>query len=200
MIWPRISWALSPRAKRKILVLGGLVVLIVLVVSSNWFWRLLYPIHYEESIRRSAAAHEIDPLLIAAIIRVESKFQQENVSHVGAIGLMQLMPNTADWIAKQADIPYNGPQDLAEPDTNIRMGAWYIAHLSGQFNGNQAAVVAAYNAGPGRVGKWLDSAQWDGRLETADSIPVGETRHYVQRVFYNYDKYKQLYPEYHRTY
>ncbi|HEU4962301.1 MAG TPA: lytic transglycosylase domain-containing protein [Bacilli bacterium] len=200
MIWPRISWALSAKAKRKILLLGGLLLLVVLLVSSNWFWRWLYPIHHEEAIQQAAAAHEIDPLLIAAIIRVESKFEQENVSHVGAIGLMQLMPNTAEWIAQQTNIPYRGAQDLAQPETNIKMGAWYIAFLSEQFGGDQAAVIAAYNAGPGRVSQWIEEKKWDGRLETADRIPVGETRHYVQRVFYNYEKYKQLYPDFGDTY
>jgi soluble lytic murein transglycosylase len=195
VIWPRISWALTARAKRKIGILLGLLLVVVLIVSSNWFWRLLYPIHHEATIREVAAANDLDPLMVAALIRVESKFQAENVSHVGAVGLMQLMPETAAWIAKQSGIHYVSESDLADPETNIRLGAWYLAYLSKQFKGNWVAAVAAYNGGPGRVKGWMSSGRWDGQIDTSESIPVGETRHYVQRVFFNYDKYMQIYRE-----
>jgi len=191
---PRISWSLTHRQKRKLSLWLGLLMVVLLIVSSNWFWRLLYPIYYEETIRQEAAVHGIDPMMVAAVIRVESKFKEENVSHVGAIGLMQLMPNTAQWVAKESGIPYKGVEDLSDPVTNIKMGTWYLAWLSKEFKGNWVTAIAAYNAGQGRVSKWLyQEHSWDGRLETADQITVGETRHYVQRVFYSYDKYKRLY-------
>ncbi len=194
MIGSRISWSLTHRQKRKLSLWVGLLLIVLLIVSSNWFWRLLYPIYYEESIRTEAAAYGIDPLMVAAVIRVESKFKEENVSHVGAIGLMQLMPDTAQWIAKESGIPYNGTEDLSNPQTNIQMGVWYLSFLNKEFKGNWVAAVAAYNAGQGRVNRWLHKDYvWDGQLDTADQIPVGETRHYVQRVFYSYDKYKELY-------
>lgn len=196
MTGPRISWSLTHRQKRKLSLWLGLLMVVLLIVSSNWFWRLLYPIYYEEMIRETAAVHGIDPLMVAAVIRVESKFKEENVSHVGAMGLMQLMPKTAEWIAKESGIPYRGIEDLSDPETNIQMGTWYLAWLSREFKGNWVTTIAAYNAGQGRVSKWLyQEHSWDGRLETADQITVGETRHYVQRVFYSYDKYKQLYGE-----
>lgn len=196
MIWPRISWALTPQAKRKIGFLLSLLLIVVVMVSSNWFWRLLYPIHHEALIREAATVNGLDPLLIAALIRVESKFQAENVSRVGAVGLMQLMPDTAEWVGQQSGLPYSGVQELAVPETNIRLGAWYLANLYQQFDGNETAVIAAYNAGPGRVKGWIRDGKWDGQFATADRIPVGETRHYVQRVFYNYEKYKDIYPDY----
>ncbi|MFD2169458.1 lytic transglycosylase domain-containing protein, partial [Tumebacillus lipolyticus] len=196
MIWPRISWVLTPRAKRKIALILGLILMIVLVVGSNWFWRLLYPIHHEDIIREAAARNGVDPLLVAAIIRVESKFRSENVSKVGAVGLMQVMPETAEWIARESEIPYSGLEDLADPETNIQMGTWYLAFLKKQYEGNQAAAVAAYNAGPGRVSGWMNEGVWDGRLETSEKIPVGETRHYISRVFFSYEKYQGLYPDF----
>jgi soluble lytic murein transglycosylase len=196
VIWPRISWVLTPRAKRKVAVILGLIAVIVMVVGSDWFWRLLYPIYHQETIKQAAERYNLDPLLIAAIIRVESKFRAENVSKVGAVGLMQLMPETADWVARESDIPYSGVEDLADPKTNIYMGSWYLANLYKQFHGNQAVVVAAYNAGPGRVSRWISQGVWDGRLETSEKIPVGETRHYIQRVFFSYQKYKELYPDF----
>lgn len=196
MIWPRISWALTPKAKRKVGVLVGLLAVVILVVSSNWFWRLLYPVYHEDVIRQAAAKNHVDPLLVVSLIRVESKFKEEDISHVGAVGLMQLMPDTATWIAKQSGIPYKGVNDLADPDTNIKMGTWYLGYLERQYNGNWVAAVAAYNAGPGRISKLIVSKAWDGNLETTDDIPVGETRHYVQRVFFYYEKYKKLYPDF----
>lgn len=195
MIGPRISWSLTHRQKRKLSFWLILLMVVLLIVSSNWFWRLLYPIYYEEDIRQSAAVYGIDPLMVAAVIRVESKFKEENVSHVGAIGLMQLMPDTATWVAKESGIPYSGIEDLSNPQTNIKLGTWYLSYLSKQFNGNWVTAVAAYNAGPNRVNRWLTAKSWDGTLDTAETIPVGETRHYVQRVFYSYDKYKSLYLE-----
>ncbi|MGB8953827.1 MAG: lytic transglycosylase domain-containing protein [Tumebacillaceae bacterium] len=196
MIWPRISWALTARAKRKIVLIIALLALIILVLSSNWFWQQLYPIHHQELIRTHANANGVDPRLVAALIRVESKFDASNTSHVGAVGLMQLMPETADWIAQQSGIPYHGEQDLSNPETNIKLGTWYIAYLTKQYQGNSVMAVAAYNAGPGRVSRWLSTNVWDGAIDTTDRIPVGETRHYVQRVFFNYEKYQQFYPDF----
>ncbi|TCP53743.1 soluble lytic murein transglycosylase [Tumebacillus sp. BK434] len=196
MIWPRISWVLTPQAKRKVAIILGLIFLIVLAVGSDWFWRFIYPIYHEAEIRQAAETHQIDPLLVAAIIRVESKFRTENVSKVGAVGLMQLMPETAEWIAKESEIPYRGIEDLSDPETNIRMGSWYMAYLLKQFDGNQAAAIAAYNAGQGRVSRWMKEGVWDGTLAASEKIPVGETRHYIQRVSFSYTKYQQLYPDF----
>ncbi|MBL0386274.1 lytic transglycosylase domain-containing protein [Tumebacillus sp. ITR2] len=184
---------MTPKAKRKISLLTLLLLLVVVVVSSNTFWRFLYPLHHEDIIRASAVKNGVDPLMVAALINVESKFKAENISHVGAVGLMQLMPETASWAAEQSGLPYSSPADLADPQVNIELGSWYLAYLHKQFNGNWSAAVAAYNGGPGRVQGWMQDGEWDGTLETSDKIPVGETRHYVQRVFFNYEKYKKLY-------
>lgn len=193
MIWPRISWALTPKAKRKISLLTALLLIVVIIVSSNSFWRYLYPFNHEAIIRQAAVQNGIDPLMVAALINVESKFKEENISHVGAVGLMQLMPETALWVAEQSGISYRGTEDLSDPTLNIQLGSWYLAYLNKQFKGNWVVVIAAYNGGPGRVNRWLENGDWDGLLDTSDKIPVGETRHYVQRVFFNYEKYKKLY-------
>jgi soluble lytic murein transglycosylase len=84
---------------------------------------------------------------------------------------------------------------VSDPAINIRMGSWYLAALTREFKGNKIAVMAAYNAGPGNVHKWLDSGVWDGKRQTINKIPYGETRHYVQRVSWYYDKYKQIYKD-----
>ena len=166
MSGPRISWSLTHRQKRKLSLWLGLLMVVLLIVSSNWFWRLIYPIYYEEDID-AASVYGVDPLMVAAVIRVESKFKEENVSHVGAIGLMQLMPETATWVAKESGIPYKGLDDLSDPQTNIKMGTWYLSYLSKQFKGNWVTTSGspttqgptALNAGCRRItvgtGHWI---------------------------------------------
>lgn len=162
----------------------------------------MYPIGYQTDIQQAAKAAKVDPLLVASVIRVESKFDTMDVSHAGAIGLMQLMPGTAQWIAQQMQQEgqaYNpalitgNTADLSVPAINIRVGSWYIHYLIHQFNGNVVEAIAAYNAGPKRVQVWLEDKTWNGQLATITSIPVGETRHFVDRVFYNYDLYQRIY-------
>jgi soluble lytic murein transglycosylase len=165
----------------------------------------MYPISYQTEIQQAATDAHVEPLLVASVIRVESKFKKADVSHAGAVGLMQLMPQTAQWIEQQAkqandnDAALNhlrdasGKLQLDVPSVNIQLGSWYIHYLMIQFNGNQVAAIAAYNAGPKRVGQWLKSGQWNGQLDTITDIPVGETRHFVDRVFYNYALYQRIY-------
>lgn len=169
----------------------------------------MYPIGYQTEIQAAAQVNHVDPLLVASVIRTESKFHSQDVSHAGAIGLMQLMPPTAQWIAEQMQeseeqqLLAEGSKsegsgggekiDLAQPEVNIRLGSWYIQYLQQRFHNNQVAAIAAYNAGPKRVSQWLKSGTWDGKLKTIDDIPVGETRHFVDRVFYNYSLYQRIY-------
>jgi len=180
------------------------LVAIVLLITSNTFWRWMYPIGYQPLIQVSASSTAVHPLLVASVIRVESKFHTEDVSHAGAIGLMQLMPVTAQWIAQQmrqsGDIhisPHADSQasELAVPTVNIPLGCWYIHYLTNRFDGNTVAAIAAYNAGPSRVSSWLAQKIWNGQLNTITDIPVGETRHFVDRVFYNYHLYQRIYGE-----
>jgi soluble lytic murein transglycosylase len=178
-----------------------LLVIVVALISSNTFWRWMYPIRYQENIQFAAKTAEVDPLLVASVIRVESKFRSEDVSHAGAIGLMQLMPETASWIAMQMQKDNAGQyattirqsKNLAEPASNIMLGSWYIHYLTNRFDGNEIAAIAAYNAGPKRVQSWLSDREWNGSLSTINQIPVGETRHFVDRVFYNYALYRRIY-------
>jgi soluble lytic murein transglycosylase len=107
---------------------------------------------------------------------------------------MQLMPDTANWIMEQAKIPGTSLEELKhEPGRNIQLGTWYLRNLSEQFDGNETAMIAAYNAGPGKVSGWIRDGVWDGSFETVKDIPFGETRHYVQRVIYYYNQYVKIY-------
>lgn len=176
-----------------------LLIVVVLVVTSNRFWRFMYPIEYQPVIQKAASHAKVDPLLVASIIRVESKFHSSDVSHAGAVGLMQLMPSTAQWISGKMtaaglqSAASKGPLDVSNPTVNITLGSWYVRYLINRFASNEVAAVAAYNAGPQRVSEWLAEGTWNGRLNSIPTIPVGETRHFVDRVFYNYTLYKRIY-------
>lgn len=179
-----------------------LLIVVVALVTSNIFWRWMYPIQYQSLILNAAASNGVDPLLVAAVIRVESKFDTHDVSHAGAVGLMQLMPDTAQWIALRladsgAFVAGYGQgthnSQLAVPAINIQLGSWYLQYLTKKFDGNRVAAIAAYNAGPKRVQQWLHNDTWNGQLNSIDKIPLGETRHFVDRVFYNFDLYQRIY-------
>jgi soluble lytic murein transglycosylase len=182
--------------KKRVLILLFMTFVLLLFFNSNWMsW--FYPIHYKEEIQIQAEEYEVDPFLIAAIIRVESNFKPGKESSKGALGIMQLMPRTATWAMEMAKLPEVSLERIKhEVGPNIQLGAWYYASLSKQFDGNKALAIAAYNAGPGNVRSWMDKGLWDGQLETVKEIPIDQTRHYVQRVLYYYDKYTDIYDEF----
>ncbi|WP_127582877.1 lytic transglycosylase domain-containing protein [Paenibacillus koleovorans] len=181
--------------KKRVFALLLLLFIVLLFYNTKLLGRIMYPIRYESDIRVSAANYNIDPFLIAAIIRVETNFNPEKKSKKGAIGLMQLMPDTAQWIVETADYSDRTISSLDRADVNIEVGAWYLNSLYNQFDGTLTTVLAAYNAGPGNVRKWLQNGTWDGTVRNIDTVPFGETRHYVQRVMYFHDKYSKLYQE-----
>jgi soluble lytic murein transglycosylase len=142
-----------------------------------------FPTPLREQVLAVAQSTGLDPALMLGLIRQESRFSVDVRSHVGASGLMQLMPATARWTAKKIGLNYK-PEMITEPDTNLRLGAAYLKLLLDDFNGSAPMAAAAYNAGPGRPRRWregpvLQSAAW------AESIPFNETRDYVKKVLAN---------------
>jgi len=106
---------------------------------------------------------------------------------------MQVMPETAEWIAQQIDEPSFSVEKLHDPDTNIRFGTWYLSSLQKEFCGNEVLMLAAYNAGRGNVHEWMDTYGWDMDFNDINQIPYQETREYVARVLKNKTKYRSLY-------
>ncbi|MDW7652308.1 MAG: lytic transglycosylase domain-containing protein [Bacillota bacterium] len=163
------------------------------------FWRtpqvgrLLYPYSYREIIEENAAEYGVDPLLVAAVIRVESKYDPDAVSPRGALGLMQLMPATAEWIAPQVGIDTLTEEMLLDPKVNIKLGTWYLANLSEEFSANLDVVLASYNGGRGQVKRWLDEGIWSGRYADRSEIPFSETRLFLYKVKKAYGRYQELY-------
>ncbi|NEW07667.1 lytic transglycosylase domain-containing protein [Paenibacillus sp. SYP-B3998] len=181
--------------KKRVFALLLICFVLVLFMNSTVIGRKLYPIYFKKEIQQSAAKHHIDPLLIAAVIRVETNYKHHLESKKGAIGLMQLMPDTAAWIVESADLAPNTQADLLKAEININLGAWYLNWLIKHYNGNLVYAIAAYNAGQGNVNRWKQNEVWDGTEANINQIPFGETRHYVQRVLYYYEKYTKLYTE-----
>jgi soluble lytic murein transglycosylase len=180
--------------RKRVFLLLIVIVIGLLFIQSEWIGKLIYPLNYSVEIKRSSEQYGVDPFLIAAIIKVESNFKPDAVSPKGAVGIMQIMPDTADWILKHDHFDGVSVEDVGnEAEAGIRLGTWYVRDLHRQFKGNRIAVLAAYNAGPGKVRQWMDDDIWDGNEATITDIPYGETRHYVQRVMYYYKKYKDLY-------
>jgi soluble lytic murein transglycosylase len=140
------------------------------------------PLRHEDIIRQQAREKGLDPSLIAAVIYAESHFRDGQTSPAGALGLMQLTPATAHYIARKSGGTQFVVDDLATPQVNISYGAYYLRYLLRRYDGNEDLTLAAYNAGEGNVDKWIARARAHGRALTIAAIPYGETRAYVQRV------------------
>lgn len=154
-------------------------------------WRAAYPTAYLSVIRKHAGAR-VHPSLAAAIIREESQYDSRALSRVGAIGLMQVMPATAQAVARKFGIPSVNREELFEQEVNIRFGVLYLDQLLRQFEGNALYAIAAYNAGPPAVLAWMAKYGNKPPDEFVELIPYQETRQYVKRVLRSYREYVRL--------
>lgn len=154
-----------------------------------------HPLVYRDAIEKSAAEFNLEPAFVAAIIMNESSFRPTAESSVGARGLMQLMPDTAEWIAHKLKVESYSFERMFDPESNIRFGCWYLNYLSGLFRGEPHCVAAAYHAGQGQITAWLsDPARSDdGITLNMDGIPDGPTKSYIGRVTQDYGIYQALY-------
>lgn len=157
-------------------------------------WQLAYPRPYEEEVRAAAAEFGVDPHIIWAIMRQESRFRTTAGSGAGARGLLQIMPETQAFIAEQLGI-VEPPSMVYDPATNIRMGAFYLAEMLAQFGGDLEHALAAYNGGPGSAEIWRSDPAMADRDDWLRLIGYGETREYVTIVSMNYAVYQELYAE-----
>lgn len=153
----------------------------------------MYPYDYREDIVAYSQRYQVDPYLVAAVIKTESKFKSDARSNYGAVGLMQLMPETALWISGQLEDTQFSLNSLQEPLCNIRYGTWYLSSLQDEFSGNEVLALAAYNAGRGNVWEWKERYGWGDDFQDISAIPFRETEEYVRSVLKNRAKYYQLY-------
>lgn len=178
-------------------IITALIVLVFLipvtVVVLNWGRGYFYPLKHTKIIESNARLNHVEPYLITAIIYEESRFRGEARSQAGAIGLMQIMPDTAEWIAQKTGRQYSR-ETLSAPENNIAMGVWYYSWLRKKYKSEQLAL-AAYNGGDKNLDKWLRLHPGRTDDEVINSIPFKETKAFVGRVRTSKERYRRLYPD-----
>ena len=155
------------------------------------YWHGVYPFPYADLIQTWSAERQLNPLLVLALIRQESRFMPKIRSVAGATGLMQVMPDTAEWIKERE--PTITDYTITDPHDNIKLGTWYLDYTHREYDNHSMFAIASYNAGPGNVSEWISRGGYRDADDFADKIPFPETRGYIQSVFGNYWNYLRLY-------
>jgi soluble lytic murein transglycosylase len=154
---------------------------------------LTLPLAYSDVIRQQAAEKHLDPALIAAVIYAETKFDPRP-SSAGAEGLMQILPQTAEFLAHRSGATTFTISDLATPQVNIAYGSYYLRYLLDHYGGHEMLALAAYNGGETNVDRWVAEERREGRPLTIDEIPFAQTQAYVAKVLHAQRQYRQTYP------
>lgn len=164
---------------------------LLLRLGYDRFQKSFYPLRYTEYVERYAKEYHLEPALVYAVIRSESNFDEDARSRSGACGLMQLMPDTFDWLQESQKDTYT-EKDLFRPEVNIRYGCRYLSMMMERY-GLLRTALCAYNAGTGTVDGWLKDSRYSADGKNLTRIPYEETRNYADSVLQSYDKYKKLY-------
>src|SRR4051812_6914461 len=186
--------------RRRLILGAGLALVIAAVLSlvrpaDHAVQEIKLPLRHDDIIRQQAREKGVDASLIAAVIYTESHFRDQT-SRAGAKGLMQLMPSTADYIARKSGGTRFERADLATPQINIAYGTWYLRYLLDKYRGNTILTLAAYNAGEGKVDEWRARAAARGEtFRVASHIPFQEPREYVHRALSARREYRRNYAD-----
>ncbi len=151
------------------------------------------PRDYSEYVEKYASAFGVEQSLVYAVIFCESRFDAQAVSSAGAVGLMQITPDTAKWAAGKISWMEDTDPDMTDPENNIAVGCWYLDWLSDQFANETKTVLAAYNAGHGKVASWLEEQEHSQDGVRLENIPYAETDQYVAKVIFVEKLYRILY-------
>lgn len=179
--------------KIKYLLSAGLIIVIALYFFGGTVaQRIVYPLQFRSIIIEESQNFKLEPALVAAVIFEESKFDERAKSKAGAIGLMQLMPDTAEWIAKNLNIDNFKVNDLYIPKKNIKFGCWYLRFLLGKY-GREDLALAAYNSGHQNVDKWLKQEGMTKEQSGEIRLGYGETKHYIKKVRKTKELYNKIY-------
>lgn len=183
------------RLKKKIGIIIGIILVAFLCFYvfkvQNVILRQVYPLKYHQWVDQYAQEYQVDDLFIYAMIKAESNYDPRAHSSSQAKGLMQLMDNTAQEIAKSLGI--YGDFDLYDPETNIRFGTKYFSDLLKDYNNNEILALAAYNAGKGNLKKWVENGTIQADGSDIENIPFKETTTYIRKILSNYKMYQYLY-------
>ena len=155
--------------------------------------KMIYPQKYAELVNQYAEENDLDPLLVFAIIKAESNFDEDVMSNSGAVGLMQLMESTAQEMADDLAIEIPTKEALFDPELNIQIGTYYFAYLLGIYEGNIYLALTAYNAGIGNVNTWIEEGIIREDGSDIENIPYKETNNYVRKIVRDYRIYQDLY-------
>jgi soluble lytic murein transglycosylase len=158
--------------------------------QSSEYWHALFPFPYFQTILSWSQQRQLNPVLVTSLIRQESRFEREIRSPVGAVGLMQVMPATGEWIAEQIDLK---EYSLTDPQDNIKLGTWYLDYTHREYDNNSLFAIASYNAGPGNVSNWRQRFRTSDPDVFVEKIPFNETKGYIESVFGNYWNYLRIY-------
>jgi soluble lytic murein transglycosylase len=156
------------------------------------YWHILYPQPYWDTIKAESAKNNLDPYLVASLIRQESEFDPSVISYANAYGLMQLLPSVGKAMAREEGLTHFQTFQLLDPDTNIRLGTRYLRQMLDRFGGVEEYALAAYNAGDYRVSDWQAAGPYHGIDEFVESIPFTQTREYVEAIRRNQETYKAI--------
>ncbi|NEP61153.1 MAG: transglycosylase SLT domain-containing protein [Symploca sp. SIO2G7] len=161
--------------------------------DTRTYWQTVYPLPFTDLIQAWSQQHQLNPLLVTALMRQESRFEPKIRSVAGAVGLMQVLPSTADWILTQIQENNNDIETRLEtPSENIKLGTWYLDYTHREYGDNSMLAVASYNAGPGNVADWV-ARGYDDPDVFAKNIPFAETNNYIKAVFGGYWNYLRVY-------
>ena len=200
-----MSMVRARRRRRKIspVKMAAAVLLAVLLAAVGMYYvgryrehmlYVQYPLRYKEQIVSCSREFGLEPWHVAAVIRCESSFRPDAVSSVGARGLMQIMPDTGEWLAGKFDEEDVYSDDLLfSPETNIKYGCWFLKWLTVRYGGDRTLVTAAYHAGHGTVDGWLEDPEISPDGRTLASIPYASTRHYLEKIERACGMYQELY-------
>ena len=182
------------RALGTLIAIAAVVGIVIAVMGpvQKGIREIVLPLQHEDIIRQQAREKNLDPALIAAVIYQESKFE-DRTSSAGATGLMQLLPDTAKFIAHKTGGSAFELRDLATPQINIAYGSWYLRYLIDRYGGNETLAVAAYNAGEQNVDRWVRAAGGPDKFDPQRDIPFAETRAYVASVSAHRKQYRKHY-------
>lgn len=168
------------------ILLAIIIVIVAITFGVTYYSTYHLNIQYRDLILKYSEENNLDPKLVTAVISIESSFNKKAESHAGAIGLMQLMPDTAKWISEKIDVDFSKSK-LTDPEYNIQLGTYYLGYLIDYYNSDHLAL-AAYNGGMGNIDKWLESGEITPDRDAIEDIPYKEPREYVSKV----EKRKEL--------
>ena len=183
--------------KRKIILSFLIIIILILAVFrlKGVILKKIYPKGYSEYVYKYSEENDLDPLLVFSIIRAESNFKRNSISKSGAIGLMQLMPETANETMQKLGEELIIKEQLYNEENNIKIGTKYFSILLKRYDGNIELALAAYNAGIGNVDKWIKDGIINKDGSNIENIPYKETNNYVRKIIRDYEIYRNLYTE-----